>query len=183
MTTYQGITIAEWKLLFYSLFGSIVVLLLFVVAAFLLWFLIIQRTNKKENKRIQKLKEQAATDEKARGKLEKLQRKRERKKTRDKPKLIREIAFLLLPLGLGILLLYAAVPTLIDYIKKDYVVYSGNFTVEISYNGRFISEEITLEDGTTLEGTAGLHGDDTCGTVIYAKRSKMALGAKSDSQE
>ncbi len=183
MTSINGIPLNEWQLLLHFSIFAIMSIIMLGASAFLLWYTTIQRTNKKGNERIQKLKERAETDEKARVQLEKLQRKRRRKKARDKPQLIREIAFFLLVFGLGIFILCVGViPALTDYIKKDYVVYSGNFTIEITGNGRHSSRDIILEDGTRLDGTAGLHRDDFFGTVIYAKRSKMTLGAKSSPQ-
>ncbi len=183
MTSINGIPLNEWRLLLHFGIFAIMSIIMLGASAFLLWYITIQRTNKKGSERIQKLKERAATDEKARVQLEKLQRKRRRKKARDKPQLIREIAFFLLPLGLGLLLLCVGViPTLTDYITKDYVVYSGSFKVEITHSGRHSSSHIILEDGTRLNGTAGLRRDDTSGTVIYAKRSKLPLGAKSTPQ-
>lgn len=183
MDAYNGVFINEWKLLVHFGLSAILSVFMLGASAFLLWFTVIQRTNKKGNERIRKLREKAETDEKAKVQLEKLLMKRKRKKARDKPHLIREIAFFLLPFGLGIFLLCVGViPTLTDYIQKDYVVYSGNFTIEITWTGRHSSRDIILEDGTRLDGTAGLHRDDFFGTVIYAKRSKMTLGAKSSPQ-
>ena len=183
MTLYQGVPVNEWKLLLYFAFSFFFVVLCFAAAAFILWYTIILKTNKKGNKRIRKLTEKAATDEKAKLQLEKLQRKRKRKKAQDKPALLRKLAFFLISLTLGIVILCTgAIPLLTDYIKKDYIVYTGCFTVETEYNGRFISNSVTLEDGTCLSDSAGLRGDDTYGTVVYTKRTKITLGGRSDSQ-
>jgi len=61
-----------------------------------------------------------------------------------------------------------------DYALKDYAVYTGELTVHQTTR----QTVIRLGDGTTVRGGAGLTEEDACGTVVYAKRSKIVLGGQ-----
>lgn len=76
------------------------------------------------------------------------------------------IGFTAVDLSLGI------VPNLTDYVRKDYVVYTGE--IEVCIQGK--SSYIELEDGTVVRGRGDFDSDDTYGTVVYSKRSKLFLG-------
>ena len=131
--------------------------------------------NIKNKQRIRKLKKQAPTDEIAKANLEKLQRKSKRRKKRNRDNLIDNIVLWCLLIGLGLLTLcYGVIPTLMDYIKKDYVVYTGEITVYESLR----NSHIELEDGTTVWGRADFTEEDTFGTVVYSKRTKRVLGGQ-----
>lgn len=43
--------------------------------------------------------------------------------------------------------------------------------------------DLVLADGTALTGMAGFTREDTYGTVVYAKRSKIALGGQKTESE
>ena len=73
-----------------------------------------------------------------------------------------------------LILTFSLIPAVADHIVKDYVVYTGEITVS-----KYIrSSSITLEDGTVIYGSTDLTSEDTFGTVVYAKRSKTALGGQ-----
>ena len=65
-------------------------------------------------------------------------------------------------------------PLVTDYIVKDYVVYTG----EIEVCNKFNRPYIELEDGTIVRGGTVLTEEDSYGTVVYSKRSEIALGGK-----
>lgn len=76
--------------------------------------------------------------------------------------------------GVGLALSY------IDLAKKDYVVYTGEFTYEHKRVWWSIHYQrvITLDDGTELTGVPIY--DDGSGTIVYTKRSKTVIGYELD---
>ena len=69
-------------------------------------------------------------------------------------------------------LLVGVIPGWTDYAKKDYVVYEG--ATGVYRSGKY--SYIKLEDGTVIDGRAGLSYEDKYGTVVYSRRTKIALG-------
>jgi hypothetical protein len=72
---------------------------------------------------------------------------------------------------LTLLLSVALVPGWVDYCKKDYVEYVGEF--ECQRNGKAVFTY--LPDGTKLEGAYGLDEGEYYGRVVYSKRTKINL--------
>lgn len=71
-----------------------------------------------------------------------------------------------------VMLAWGVIPGWTDYIRKDYVVYTGEITV---YN-QMKRSRIELEDGTTIWGRGDFNEEDTYGTVVYSRRTKLFLG-------
>ena len=168
---YQGIEISEARLLTVNILFSALFLLLIGLA---LWYFIFvcERPNKKALQRIKKLKARAETDPNAEKELQKLLSKKKRKHQRTLYEDILIIALVILLISL--LLWLAIIPGWLDYIKKDYLVYTGNFEVT-----RYTRKSyITLDDGTRLKGALGLSEGHHNDIIVYSKRTKIALGIK-----
>ena len=172
MKTFNGIPISEYVVLVHSIIFS--VLLLGVLAAFGFWLYTMKRMkNPKERQRLRNLKEKSRDDETAKKQLEKIERRNKRRRRRDREGVIVNvliwcflIGFTAVDLSLGI------VPSFTDYVRKDYVVYTGE--IEVCIQGK--SSYIELEDGTVVKGRGDFDSDDTYGTIVYSKRSKLFLG-------
>lgn len=174
MKLYQGIEIAEYMLFVkFGIFTFLFVIAM-VAAVYFLCDLLRDRNGKsKENDRIKNLKERAASDELAKRLLEKAERKNKRKRKRNRGNVFSYIAIWMLLISVLIgTLCYGVIPMWTDYIKKDYVIYTGEITVHI-YSGR---SYIELDDGTHLYWRADFTEEDTYGTVVYSKRCKVVLG-------
>lgn len=170
---YQGIEIAELKLILHVSVFALMFLLLTAAVAFWIYTLIRGR-NKKDKERMEKLKAKALTDENAAKALAKLERKHKRRRERNRTNLIYEtVLFVLVACVAVFLLAYCVIPGITDYVCKDYVVYTGSFEV---YGMRRV--RIKLEDGTVLSGRAGFANGEAYGTVVYAKRTKIVLGGE-----
>ena len=61
-----------------------------------------------------------------------------------------------------------------DYVNKDYIVYTGDFRVEES--GTKYGGTIKLSNGETIKGITLFESDDYTGTIVYSSRSKVVLG-------
>ena len=134
------------------------------------------RGNRKSRERIKKLTKKADTDRIARVELERIKRKFERRKKRNKIDTVK--GFALLALFMTVLILsfsFTVVPISIDLIHKDYVLYEGEIVV---HDGRPRYAMIELEDGTMLKGNSIFLRNDTYGTLIYTKRSKLIIAAE-----
>ena len=66
------------------------------------------------------------------------------------------------------------IPGWCDYIKKDYIMYTGNFEVIDSLR----RPHIKLKDGMVVWGGSIYDSNDNYGTIVYAKRSCRLLGPK-----
>ena len=84
---------------------------------------------------------------------------------------VRIVIICVLIVLLTLLLSVALVPGWVDYCKKDYVEYVGEF--ECQRNGKAVFTY--LPDGTKLEGAYGLDSGEYYGRVIYSKRTKINL--------
>ena len=128
----------------------------------------------KNPKRIKVLRKRAVTDPIAKKRLEKIKRKHKRNKKSDGPNKI--TAFALVLILFLIVLFICFIPGWTDYIKKDYVFYEGDFSVEHSWSYKYsINATITLDDGTELVGTLGLEEGEYTGKIVYSKRTEIAL--------
>ena len=171
---YNGIEIAEWKLLFVVIFTNVFLLaaLIIVIASY---FIMREKRNKKEESRIKKLRELAQNDAVAAKQLRKMERKKKNRRNRDielrTETIIADIAIIILFI---ISIFYITIPAWTDYTIKDYVVYEGEFEVfRTQKRGR-----IRLEDGTVLSGSAGFEYGEHEGTLVYARRSNVVLGGE-----
>lgn len=83
-------------------------------------------------------------------------------------------------------MVFCVIPLWTDYIKKDYIVYSGNFSVErngtIGIKYYRYSYDYILEDGTELSGSnMDLDIGEYNKTIVYSKRTKNVLGISQNS--
>ena len=191
MDFYSGVPISERVLLRDCIMLIIGVVVMIVIAFVFLkvmlkyWDKDITPNINKKTAIVKELESKDLTDKNIAKRL--AQTKRQIKKY--KKKLIDEIAIISIVLamivGFEIFAIAVGVPTLKDYIKKDYVVYTGEFElVDPYWNDAYIE----LEDGTRLGD--GVKGDNrfakytfltegkNYGTVVYAKRSGIVLGIK-----
>ena len=171
---YNGIEISEFHLLFETIWISVLVLVLLITISVSVYYSF-KLINRKNINNLKKLKERADNDEIAKKRLEKLERKLKRKKEKTKTGRVGNIFFWILIFAVVTFATgYQIVPGWVDYAKKDYVIYSGDFTVEITLRRTYI----TLEDGTVLYGNAGFDDDDTHGTIVYTRRTHTVLGGE-----
>ena len=172
MKTFNGIPISEYVVLVHSIIFS--VLLLGVLAAFGFWLYTMKRMkNPKERQRLRNLKEKSRDDETAKKQLEKIERRNKRRRRRDREGVIVNVLIWCLSICFSVTVLsLGIVPSLTDYIRKDYVVYTGD--IEVCIQGK--RSYIELEDGTVVKGRGDFDSDDTYGTIVYSKRSKLFLG-------
>ena len=170
---YNGIEITEiWLVVEYSI---LTILLLAVYVAVVFWLcLILSDVNTKNIKRMKSLKEKALTDEIAQKRLEKLERKKARKKKQIRQGRATNIIICILLFGVLVIGTGYTALGWIDYVKKDYVIYIGEFEVSHEGQGYFTD----LADGTVLYGTGGFDYGNNYGTIVYAKRSKIVLGGQ-----
>ena len=169
---FKGIPISEYRLLAHSVIFTI--LFLGLAVAFVFWFYVsLTMKNPKEKEHLRKLKEKAQNDESAKKQLEKIERKNKRRRKREKENIITDIIIWSISACLAIVILaWGVIPGWTDYIRKDYVVYKGEFTVYQQTR----RSRIELEDGTTIWGIGDFDEEDTYGTVVYSRRTKRFLG-------
>ncbi|MBP3437119.1 MAG: hypothetical protein J6K61_04335 [Clostridia bacterium] len=147
MTTFNGIAISESRLLNHNIIVTAILILCLALLIFLLCHTI---------KRYKKFNEK-------KGKI---------RNTFVANFIVIGILFCLI-IVFGV---FSVLPSWTDYIKKDYVIYIGDFSVNDS-NTKYGSH-ILLNDGTTLTGAADFDAEDTNGHVVYSKRSKITLGGQ-----
>ena len=176
MNSFQGIPISEvWLLIQTVFFTGMLLLLLAAIIAYVV--ISLSMKNPKARRRIKNLQKRAKSDESARKQLEKLEARNRRRRRRNRSNVISDVIIYSLALAVGILIAsWAVIPGWTDYAVKDYVVYTGEITV-VRAGKR---SHITLDDGTDVYGSGlGLFDiDDTYGTVVYAKRSRIYLGGE-----
>ena len=173
MNTFNGIPISDYRVLVHSIIFSILFLGLMIAFSFWLYISLTMK-NPKERQHLRKLKEKAQTDETARRQLEKIERKNKRRRQRNKDNIITDIIIIwsaTVCLAVAILA-WGVIPGWTDYIRKDYVVYTGEITV----HNQMKRSRIELEDGTTIWGRGDFNEEDTYGTVVYSRRTKQFLG-------
>ena len=93
MITYNGIEIAEFKLIAYLCINALMALVLAAAVGFWIYLRITGRI-KKERAHIQKLKERAPTDARAAAQLAKIERRAQRRRKRNRASRISEIALI-----------------------------------------------------------------------------------------
>ena len=172
MNTYDGIPISEKRLI---VGGSMFVILLLVLAVIVGFYLYTLWTTKdpKEKERLRKLKEKAQNDDASKKQLSKFERQIKRKRKRNRETIIEDVVYFCLAGCIaGAILFLTVIPAWTDYVKKDYVVYTGEITVFANFK----RSRIYLEDGTIVWGIGDFDAEDTHGTVIYSRRTKQFLG-------
>ena len=80
----------------------------------------------------------------------------------------------LLLVGIVAFSVFQVLPSWMDYVNKDYIVYTGDFRVEES--GTKYGGTIKLSNGETIKGITLFESDDSTGTIVYSSRSKVVLG-------
>ena len=174
MSTYNGISISEYRLPVIYIIYILLAVALMVAALFLLYQILSDR-DQKSLQRMKKLRAKAEIDEQAAKQLAKMERKKKRQKKKNRGNIIYYIFLFSLVVGFELFIIIGGIaPLVTDHIIKDYVVYTG----EIKVCDNFKRPYIELEDGTIVRGGTELTEEDTYGTVIYAKRSKIALGGE-----
>ena len=172
MKYINGIQISELRLIVHSTHFTILLLGLVVIMGFWVYTSLTMK-KQKEKEHLRKLKEKARSDELAKKRLEKLERRNKRRNKREKENIITDIFIWSISVCVGIAILaWAIIPGWTDYIWKDYVVYKGEITVYQQLR----SSRIELEDGTVVWGIGDFDEHDTCGTVVYSRRTKQFLG-------
>ncbi len=180
MLLYNGIELNEGKLLANNIVFTLILVFLIVmcVIAFLVYR---NRENPKSKERRIRLKSKAQTDPDAQKQYEKLERKRKKRNKDDIADKL--LVFSLLTILIVINLFAAVIPGWVDYIKKDYIVYGGDTTVEYEVRRYIRSSTITLEVGTVLSGVfcldEGTHGN----TIVYSRRTKIVVGIEYNQEE
>ena len=169
---FKGIPISEYRLLAHSVIFTILFLGLAVV--FVFWFYVsLTMKNPKEKEHLRKLKEKAQNDDASKKQLSKFERQIKRKRKRNRETIIEDVVYFCLAGCIaGAILFLTVIPAWTDYVKKDYVVYTGEITVFANFK----RSRIYLEDGTIVWGIGDFDAEDTHGTVIYSRRTKQFLG-------
>ena len=174
MSTYNGISISEYRLPVTYIIYILLAVALMVAALFLLYQILSDR-DQKSLQRMKKLRAKAEIDEQAAKQLAKMERKKKRQKKKNRGNIIYYIFLFSLVVGFELFIIIGGIaPLVTDHVVKDYVVYTG----EIKVCDNFKRPYIELEDGTIVRGVTELTEEDSYGTVIYAKRSKIALGGE-----
>ena len=174
MSTYNGILISEYRLPAMYIIYILLAVALLIAALFLLYQILSDR-DKKSAQRMKMLREKASTDEQAAKQLAKMERKIKRRRKKNRSDLIFYVFLFAMVIGFELFIVIGGIaPLVTDHIVKDYVVYTG----EIKVCDNFKRPYIELEDGTIVRGGTVLSEEDTYGTVVYAKRSKIAIGGK-----
>lgn len=174
MNTYSGVPISEAKLIVNIIIFSVMFILLLAVLGFWIYS-IISSKDKTAQQHLKKLREKAQSDAIAKKKLEKIERRKKREKKKNAHNIIFDAVVMGLCTILSIaILVFCIIPATTDYVKKDYVVYTGKLEV-----CDFITEPyINLDDGTQVWGKAYFDEGDSYGTVVYSKRTRRLLGSR-----
>ena len=170
---YSGIEINEGKLLANNIVFTLILLFIITIGVFA-FFVYRNRENKKTKDRIKHLEAKAKTDSLAQKQLERLNRKRNKRKKDGI--LDKVLIFSLLLVLFSITLFVSVIPGWTDYVKKDYVVYGGDLSVEYEVHRYIRSSTIILEDGTILTGAFGLDDGKHTETIVYSRRTKIVIG-------
>lgn len=173
----SGIELSYWNLLVLAIINS-VLLLSIVIIGFFAFSVLKRESSREEKEHLEKLKQKAETDSKARKRLEKMRRRMAKKKKAEKRERLEKIFICtVLSILFVCLLIYCVIPCWSDYIIKDNMVYEGEFKVVRSSSGKYHHRNnIELQDGTYLTGSGGLPEGNYSGTIVYSKRSLVVLG-------
>ena len=168
----DGIPISELRLIVHSIIFTILFIALMVAVGF--WaYTSLTLKNPKEKEHLRRLKEKAQSDELAKKQFEKLERRNKRRRRRERKNIVTDVFIWSISVCVGVaILVWGIIPGWTDYIRKDYVVYTGEITVYQQMK----RSRIELEDGTTIWGIGDFNEEDTYGTVVYSRRTKQFLG-------
>ena len=168
----DGIPISELILIVHSIIFTILFIGLMVAVGF--WaYTSLTLKNPKEKEHLRRLKEKAQSDELAKKQFEKLERRKKRRRRRERKNIVTDVFIWSISVCVGVaILVWGIIPGWTDYIRKDYVVYTGEITVyqQMKYS------RIELDNGTVIWGTGDFNEHDTYGTVVYSRRTKQFLG-------
>ena len=168
----DGIPISELILIVHSIIFTILFIALMVAVGF--WaYTSLTLKNPKEKEHLRRLKEKAQSDELAKKQLEKLERRNKRRRRRERKNIVTDVFIWSISVCVSVaILVWGIIPGWTDYIRKDYVVYTGEITVyqQMKYS------RIELDNGTVIWGTGDFNEHDTYGTVVYSRRTKQFLG-------
>ena len=168
----DGIPISELRLIVHSIIFTILFIVLMVAVGF--WaYTSLTLKNPKEKEHLRRLKEKAQSDELAKKQFEKLERRNKRRCRRERKNIVTDVFIWSISVCVGVaILVWGIIPGWRDYIRKDYVVYTGEITVyqQMKYS------RIELDNGTVIWGTGDFNEHDTYGTVVYSRRTKQFLG-------
>ena len=172
MKYINGIQISELRLIVQSTIFTILFIGLMVAVGF--WaYTSLTLKNPKEKEHLRRLKEKAPSDELAKKQFEKLERRNKRRRRRERKNIVTDVFIWSISVCVGVaILVWGIIPGWTDYIRKDYVVYKGEITVYQQMR----NSRIELEDGTVVWGIGDFDEHDTCGTVVYSRRTKQFLG-------
>ena len=168
----DGIPISELRLIVHSIIFTILFIGLMVAVGF--WaYTSLTLKNPKEKEHLRRLKEKAQSDELAKKQFEKLERKNKRRRRRERKNIVTDVFIWSISVCVGVaILVWGIIPGWTDYIRKDYVVYTGEITVYQQMK----NSRIELDNGTVIWGTGDFNEHDTYGTVVYSRRTKEFLG-------
>lgn len=171
---YNGIEINDTRLLVWVIVFSLILLFTIIVGV-VAYFVFYNKENFKNAKRIKTLREKAITDPIAEKRLRKMERKHKRNLKNDRFNKVLILSLIMILVFINLFL--CVIPGWTDYIKKDYIVYNGNLSVECSiYVHKYLrTSTITLEDGTVLTGALGLEEGQHNKRIVYSKRTEIAL--------
>ena len=168
----DGIPISELRLIVHSIIFTILFIGLMVVVGF--WaYTSLTLKNPKEKEHMRRLKEKAQSDELAKKQFEKLERRNKRRRRRERKNIVTDVFIWSISVCVSVaILVWGIIPGWTDYIRKDYVVYTGEITVyqQMKYS------RIELDNGTVIWGRGDFNEHDTYGTVVYSRRTKQFLG-------
>ena len=168
----DGIPIYELGLLVYSIIFTIMFIALMVAVGFFAYTSLTLK-NPKEKEHLRRLKEKAQSDELAKKQFEKLERRNKRRRRRERKNIVTDVFIWSISVCVGVaILVWGIIPGWTDYIRKDYVVYTGEITVYQQMK----NSRIELDNGTVIWGAGDFNEHDTYGTVVYSRRTKQFLG-------
>ncbi len=166
--TYTCMAINDTILLVYNIIFTFLQLLILAVGIFAV-LTCMNKDAKKQREIRKRLEEKAKTDPFAKKKLDKMNRKRQ--KSIKQEWIEKTVAFALIAALFLVNLCFFFIPGWTDFIKKDYAVYSGDLRVE-HYRRHWYTY---LDDGTCITGSFGLSEGEHNETVVYSKRTEIAL--------
>ena len=169
---FDGIPISELRLIVHSIIFTIMFIGLMVAVGF--WaYTSLTLKNPKEKEHLRRLKEKAQSDELAKKQFEKLERRNKRRRRRERKNIVTDVFIWSISVCVGVaILVWGIIPGWTDYIRKDYVVYTGEITVYQQMK----NSRIELDNGTVIWGIGDFDEHDTYGTVVYSRRMKRFLG-------
>ena len=168
----DGIPISELRLIVHSIIFTILFIGLMVAVGF--WaYTSLTLKNPKEKEHLRRLKEKAQSDELAKKQFEKLERRNKRRRRRERKNIVTDVFIWSISVCVSVaILVWGIIPGWTDYIRKDYVVYTGEITVYQQMK----NSRIELDNGTVIWGRGDFNEHDTYGTVVYSRRTKQFLG-------